>query len=58
MLVGNGAWSFTLDRMDNQKQAQTEPLSRSLPASSHPAASAAHARRVIGVRHLRWQDPL
>ena len=31
MLVGNGAWSYTLDRMDNQKQAQSEPLSKSIP---------------------------
>ena len=31
MLVGNGAWSYTLDRMDDQSQTQPNPLSSSLP---------------------------
>ena len=31
MLVGNGAWSYTLDRMDNQNQTQPNPLTSSLP---------------------------
>jgi len=51
MLVGNGAWSYTLDRMDNQNQTQPDPLTSSLPRppTRPPQPPMAAGSKVFGV---------
>jgi len=49
MLVGNGAWSFTLDRMDNQPPTQVNVGNPPQPPTRPPAPPIPDGSSVLGV---------
>ena len=49
LLVGNGAWSYTLDRMDNQSPTQNIDQSRPDPPTRPPAPAIPIGSSVFGV---------
>ena len=49
LLVGNGAWSYTLNRMDNQSPAQRESANPPQPPTRPPAPPMPEGSSVLGV---------
>ena len=49
LLVGNGAWSYTLNRMDNQNPTEIKPESRPDPPPRPPAPAMPAGSSVFGV---------
>jgi hypothetical protein len=49
MLVGNGAWSYTLDRMDNQSPASLKVVNPPQPPTRPPAPPMPEGSSVFGV---------